>query len=67
MLQECEINLTCFQSETILDDNDVVRCVRRPIPFFVVPNLDAISIASCLQVPHYFKEILLFQPHFLLP
>ncbi|XP_054273861.1 lys-63-specific deubiquitinase BRCC36-like [Macrosteles quadrilineatus] len=47
--KECEVNLTCFQSECVVDDNDMVRNVRRPVPFFVVSNLDENFVPNCLQ------------------
>lgn len=48
--EECEVNLTCFQSESITNGNNLTRLIRKPIPFTVVQNPDFINGVSCLQV-----------------
>ncbi|XP_046681045.1 lys-63-specific deubiquitinase BRCC36-like isoform X1 [Homalodisca vitripennis] len=47
--KECEVNLTCFQSESITDDSGSMRYVRKPIPFFVIANPVPVTTISCLK------------------
>uniref|UniRef100_A0A1B6KDE3 MPN domain-containing protein n=1 Tax=Graphocephala atropunctata TaxID=36148 RepID=A0A1B6KDE3_9HEMI len=47
--KECEINITCFQSESITNDNGTVQNVRKPVPYFVFTNPVPITAVSCLK------------------
>lgn len=55
--KECEVNLTCFQSECISEDGGIMRNLRRPIPFFVVPNFPFLPI-TCLKTVCELPKIL---------
>lgn len=61
--EECEVNLTCFQSESITNGNNLTRLIRKPIPFTVVQNPDFINGVSCLQViaSEFFYEYLVLR------